>query len=131
MKNIRLCLCGSFSGRRALEDIEIPELDNHDDVESSNAGWVAGGFMRNANVMPQEWLLQFVTQKHDQTTVERLQLNPDNTGRWVVDLGSDEIAVLVVSGRTRMITEPADYWYIITTSLPEELFYILSLSNGF
>jgi len=96
-----------------LDDIRIPELDLHHDAESGDAGWVARGFTRSAMLMPQEWLLQLVTQGHDRTTVERLQLNPDNTGRWRVSLDSGEAAVLIVSGRTRVTTEPAEYWYAI------------------
>ncbi|KPK04237.1 MAG: hypothetical protein AMJ56_17810, partial [Anaerolineae bacterium SG8_19] len=69
------------------------------------------------NVMPQEWLLQLVTQKDERTTVERLHLGPDNTGRWTVDLRSGETAVLVVSGVTRVTTEPAAYTYAITTGV--------------
>jgi hypothetical protein len=96
-----------------LDDIEIPELDYRHDAESSDGGWVARGFIRTANVLPQEWLLQLVRQEHDQTTVERLQLNPDNTERYAIDLGPNEKAVLVVSGRTRVTSEPAEYWYTI------------------
>jgi immune inhibitor A len=97
-----------------LDDIEIPELSYHDDAESSEGGWVAHGFIRNAIMMPQQWLVQMVKQQNDETTVERLQLHPDSTGSWKVHLGPDETAVLVVSGRTRVTTEPAEYWYMIT-----------------
>jgi immune inhibitor A len=102
-----------------LDDIEIPELYYREEAESSDAGWVARGFIRHANMLPQEWLLQLATKQPDRTTVERLPLNPDNTVRWVVHLGAGETAVLVVSGRTRATAEPAEYWYQITTnSLP-------------
>jgi hypothetical protein len=97
-----------------LDDIEVPELDYRHIAESGDGGWAARGFIRTANVLPQEWLLQLVRQERDQTTVERLQLNPDNTGRWAVDLGPNERAVLAVSGRTRVTSEPAEYWYTIT-----------------
>jgi len=50
--------------------------------------------------------------------MERLQLQPDNTGRWVIDLDSGEIAVVVVSGRTRAATEAAGNWYRITKNDP-------------
>ncbi len=96
-----------------LDDIRIPELDLHYDTESGDAGWVVRGFIRSAMLMPQEWLLQLVRQGHGQTTVERLQLNPGNTGRWRVKLDPGEAAILIVSGRTRVTTEPAEYWYTI------------------
>ena len=101
-----------------LDDIDIPELEYRDDVESSDGGWVAHGFTRNTLGLPQEWLVQLITQRGDRTTVERLGLHPDNTGRWTIDLDSGEKAVLVVSGRTRVTTEPAEYWCRITMSDP-------------
>ena len=99
-----------------LDDIEIPELNYSDDAESSDGGWVAHGFTRNTIALPQEWLVQLIMQRQDRTTVERLQLTPENNGRWAVDLDSGERAILVISGRTRVTSELAGYWYRITTS---------------
>jgi hypothetical protein len=99
-----------------LEDIEIPELDYRDDAESGDSGWDAQGFTRISPVIPQEWLVQLIEQRQDRTTVTQLHLQADNTGRWTVALGPEESAMLVVSGRTRVTTEPAVYWYSITTS---------------
>ena len=101
-----------------LDDIEIPQLDYREDAESSKGGWVSHGFTRNTMAIPQEWLVQLISQRQDRTTVERIQLNPDNTGRWVIDLDSGETAVVVVSGRTRVTTEAAGYWYRITKNDP-------------
>ncbi len=97
-----------------LDDIEIPEMGYRDDTESNAGGWTTRGFSRIAPLLPQEWLLQLVTQRPGWTAVERLQLEPNNSGRWVFDLGPGETAVLIVSGRTRVTTEPADYWYVIS-----------------
>jgi len=99
-----------------LDDIEIPELDYRHDADSDDGNWVANGFIRHANVLPQEWLLELVSKRIEETTVERLEVGPDHTGRWSVDLDSDEMAVLVVSGLTRRTTEPAEYWYSINRS---------------
>jgi hypothetical protein len=89
-------------------------LDYRHDAESGDGDWAARGFIRTANVLPQEWHLQLVRQGRDQTAVERLQLYPDNTGRYAVELGPNERAILVVSGRTRVTSEPAEYRYTIT-----------------
>ena len=94
-----------------LDDIEIPELNYREDTESSDSGWVSHGFTRNTVVIPQEWLVQLMSQRQDRTTVERIQLNPGNTGRWMVNLDLEETAILAVSGRTRVTTEAAGYWY--------------------
>lgn len=101
-----------------LDDIEIPELDYREDAESSKGGWVSHGFTRNTMVIPQEWLVQIIAHGQERTTVERLHLNPDNSGRWMVNLNLEETAVLAVSGRTRVTTEAAGYWYRITKNDP-------------
>ncbi len=97
-----------------LDDIELPELKYRYDAESGDDGWVARGFMRNANLLPQAWLLQLIKQQSNQVTVERLQLNADNTGSWTVSLDTGEKAIWVISGQTRVTTEPANYWYALT-----------------
>jgi hypothetical protein len=97
-----------------LDDIRIPELEFSDDAETGDGGWKANGFIRNAMVLPQEWLLQMVTQGEKQMTVEQLQLESDNSGSWSIELGPEETTVLIISGLARVTTEPADYWYKIT-----------------
>jgi len=94
-----------------LDDVEIAALGYRHEAEADDGGWVARGFSRSPLVLPQAWLLQLVTQRQEGTTVERLALGPDNSGRWVVDLDAGESAVLIVSGRTRVTTEPARYQY--------------------
>jgi hypothetical protein len=98
-----------------IDDIEIPELGFRDDSESEIGGWAANGFLRSAGILPQEWLLQLIVQAEGGTTVEQLQLNPDNTGKWELKLSQDETAVLVISGLTRGTTEKAQYKYRLKT----------------
>jgi hypothetical protein len=102
---------GPLSAGFFLDDIEIPELGYLEQAESDGGGWVAQGFTRNTMTIPQQWLVQLITQRQKQTTVERLQLAEDHTGSWTVNLGPEETAVLAVSGITRETTEPAEYWY--------------------
>ena len=98
-----------------LDDVEIPEINYRYDVDSGDGGWQAQGFIRHANVLPQDWLVQFITVTGEGTTVERLPIAEDETGHWNVHLGSDvEKAVLVVSGLTPVTTEPARYWFAVT-----------------
>ncbi len=97
-----------------IDDIRIPELNFYDNVEAGEGEWAPRGFIRLANVIPQEWLLQLVAEKGGQTTVEQLLLGPDNAGRWAVTLQEGETATLVVSGISRVTTEPAGYAYAIT-----------------
>jgi hypothetical protein len=96
-----------------LDDIAIPELGYRDDVETGEGNWVAEGFSRSALILPQEWLVQLVKLGARQTTVERLELNADNSGSWSVQVGAEEKAVLVISGCTRVTIEQGEYWYRI------------------
>ena len=93
-----------------LDDIAIPQLGYFDDVEAGDGGWVARGFVRVDNVLPQRYLVQ-VIQKGDSVRVERMTLDQDNRGR-VTLRGMGEAfseAVLAVSGITPFTTEPALY----------------------
>jgi hypothetical protein len=96
-----------------LDNITIPELDFWDNVESGEGNWVAEGFSRSALILPQDWLVQLVKIGDGQTIVERLELNADNSGSWLVQLGAGERAILVISGCTRMTNERGEYWYKI------------------
>jgi hypothetical protein len=92
-----------------LDDIAIPELGYRHDAEADDGGWSAKGFLRQANILPQAWLLQSIIRHGDGVSVERLLLNSDNSGRWEVDLGSGETAVLIITGITRNTAEAAGY----------------------
>ncbi len=98
-----------------LDDIEIPEINYRYDAESGEGGWQATGFIRQANVLPQGWLVQLISFGKKGTTVERLPLASDQTGRWNIHLGQDvDRAVLVISGLAPVTTEPARYWFAVT-----------------
>lgn len=105
---------GPVSAGMLIDDIEIPELAYRHGAESGDGGWTGRGFSRCAALLPQEWLLQMIIQRQQQTRVERLQLEQDRLGRWTIDLDTSQTGILIVSGRTRMTAEPADYWYAIT-----------------
>jgi hypothetical protein len=50
----------------------------------------------------------------NETTVERLPIAPDQTGRWNIRLGGDvERAVLAISGLTPGTMETARYWFAV------------------
>lgn len=97
-----------------LDDISIPELDFWDDVETGEGNWVAEGFSRSTLILPQDWLIQLVKLGDQQLTVERLELNAENSGSWLVQLVAGEKVVLLISGVTRVTNERANYWYRVT-----------------
>lgn len=97
-----------------LDDIEVPELGYRHDAESDDGGWLADGFLRLANGLPQEWLLQLISQRGDQVAVERLAPSAEGRGHWTVSLGPGETAVLAISGLTRDTAEVTGYKLLVS-----------------
>jgi len=98
----------------ALDDIAIPEIGYFSDFETDGDGWEAAGFVRHANVLPQRWLVQLVL-FGSETTVERLELEADQTGEWTVPLDRGaRRAIVTISGLAPVTTELATYKYEIS-----------------
>jgi len=98
----------------ALDDIVI-FIDGDavvvDDAESLQEDWVAEGFVRHANVLPQEWIIQLVT-FGDEIHVSRLLFLDGSAGEWSIPLGAEvQSAVLAISAIAPFTTEEAVYRY--------------------
>jgi hypothetical protein len=99
-----------------LDDVAIPEIEYFSDFEEDadqNPGdeWDAAGFIRHANVLPQRWMVQLIL-FGPETTVQRLELNEDQTGEWVVPLDRrTDRAVISISGLAPVTTEMGSYGY--------------------
>ncbi|MFQ6100799.1 MAG: hypothetical protein ACE5OS_06140 [Anaerolineae bacterium] len=113
-----------------LDDVAIPEIGYFSDfeegeggpalspepVEGSN-GWEPAGFMRHANVLPQRWLVQLILfgPPGEPATVQRLALDEDQAGEWIIPLSSrTDRAVVTISGLAPVTTEMASYSYEIS-----------------
>ena len=98
-----------------LDDIRISELGYADDAESGDGGWIAAGFARIDNVLPQHYAVQVITLGKN-PGVQRIEL--DKEGRGALDirgLGREiDRAVLVVSALTPVTTELASYQYAVS-----------------
>jgi hypothetical protein len=94
----------------AIDDIAIPELDYQDDVEGGDGGWLAEGFIRTNNFVPQGYLVQLIS-FGPETTVQRLPLGEDQSARWSLVLADADHGVLLVSALAPVTTEPANYYY--------------------
>jgi len=96
-----------------VDDITIPELSYVHDAESDEL-WIAEGFIRTDNVLPQRFLVQLI-EIGPAARVRRMELDEVQRGRLVVkDLGKGiERAVLVVSALAPVTTELASYDYSI------------------
>jgi hypothetical protein len=96
-----------------LDDIAISEIGYFSDFEAGEDGWEPAGFIRHNNVLPQRWLVQLIT-FGPATTVERLELEEDQMGEWVIPLDSStDRAVIAISGLAPVTTEIASYSYEI------------------
>jgi immune inhibitor A len=98
-----------------LDDITIPELGYHDDVEGGAGGWQAEGWLRVTDQIPQTFVVQLIT-IGDQVRVERMTLNEQMHGTLAVHGLGQEVdqAVLVVSAMAPATTEMAVYSYRIS-----------------
>jgi immune inhibitor A len=96
-----------------LDDVAIPEIGYFSDFEEGEGGWEPAGFIRHANVLPQDWLVQLIL-FGPETTVQRLELDEGQSGEWVVPLDrSADRAVVTISGLAPVTTEMGSYSYEI------------------
>jgi hypothetical protein len=95
-----------------VDDIRIPQLSYSYDAEEGDDGWVAQGFVRTDNALPQHYLVQVI----------RLGKNASVTRLWVEGKDGATLAIprfdgeagrsiLVISAVTRFSYEPAHYQY--------------------
>ena len=96
------------AGGVLLDDVQIPEIGELDDAEGDR-GWVADGFLRSDNTIPQRWGLRLIEHRRGgEVTVRPLAPGPD--GRLTEPLGADvERAVLSISGLAPRTLESSAY----------------------
>ncbi len=97
----------------ALDDISIPEIGYSSDFEADDGGWLAEGWLRTDNRLPQGVWVQVAQRDADQLEVSR-QAAP-LAGRWTVDLlpGAEQV-VVVVSPYAPVTTVPMTYTLNVT-----------------
>jgi hypothetical protein len=91
-----------------LDDIAIDAINYQSDFEADDSGWVAQGFVRVENALPQTYRLSLIV-KGATTTVTAIELNADQTADIPLSLKAGEEATLIVTGTTRFTTSPAAY----------------------
>ena len=100
----------------AVDDVEIVvdgETVLLDDSEADDDGWISEGFIRHANVLAQQWVVQLVVYG-DETQVTRLLFGDQASGAWTIPLGpGTPRAVLTVSAMAPVTTELATYAYTL------------------
>ncbi len=91
-----------------LDDVHVDAINYTSDFEADDGGWVASGFARVENVLPQTYRLSLIV-KGDTTTVTNIELNPDQTADIPLSLNAGDEAILIVTGTTRFTRLPAAY----------------------
>jgi len=96
----------------AVDDVEIV-VDGYtlffDDMETHTGDWIAEGFVRHANILPQTWIVQLVLEGPE-PQVERLLMQDGTSGTWTIPLGSQQTeAFITVSALAPVTTEVAVY----------------------
>lgn len=90
-----------------VDDVKVDAAGYSSDFEADDGGWVAEGFVRVQNVLPQTFKLALIKSGDDKVTI--IPLNADQTAEIPVSLKSGETAYLVVTGTTRFTRELATY----------------------
>ena len=90
-----------------VDDVKVDAAGYTSDFEADDGGWVAEGFVRVQNVLPQTFKLALIKSGDDKVTM--IPLNADQTAEIPVSLKSGETAYLVVTGTTRFTRELATY----------------------
>ena len=99
----------TFSGL-AIDDISIPEIGFIDDVEQKDLSWMAEGFIRAKETLPQIWHLQLITFDGDTPNVQKL--TTDEGGEIFLSretLKSDREPILIIAASAPTTLIPADY----------------------
>jgi hypothetical protein len=92
-----------------IDDISVDAIDYFTDFEDGENGWVADGFVRVRNALPQTFRLALIKQGRT-TTVEMIELNDDQTAEIPISIGGEVDSVtLAVSGMTRFTREVGSY----------------------
>lgn len=91
-----------------LDDVSVDAVNYKSDFESDDGGWVAAGFSRVQNIIPQNFRLMLITKGAD-TTVQTIELSSDQTATIPLSLKGGEEATLIVTGTTRYTRKNTTY----------------------
>ncbi|MEN6435319.1 MAG: hypothetical protein ABFD58_05815 [Anaerolineaceae bacterium] len=93
-----------------VDDIQIPQISYFSDFEVNDGGWVADGFVRISEHLPQTFRVS-VIKNSGKIDIEKYAVNPGDTLN--IKISDIDETVLVVSGTTRFTRMPSTYKYRI------------------
>ena len=92
-----------------VDDIRVDATGYASDLETDDGGWVAEGFVRFENILPQMFRLALIIQSGGKTIVQNIEVNADQTADIPLSLQPGDTATLVITGTTRFTREHANY----------------------
>ena len=96
-----------------LDDMSIDSISYQTDFEKDDGGWIADGFIRILNILPQSYRVAVIEKNGDQTSVKRMTVQGNEPLTLDFDPQENDETYLVVSGTTRYTGVPAEYSLII------------------
>lgn len=93
-----------------VDDISIAETGYFEDFETGDGGWLAEGFARVQNALPQNFRLALV--HHDSETVEYIEIPLGNSVEIPIDFDESGEVTLVVMGATRFTRQQTQYQFL-------------------
>lgn len=99
----------------AVDDIRIPELNYSHDGERGDEGWIAQGFVRHDNILPQRYVV-LLAPLCEPFQVQKVKLDTLNRGATVVHRASPTCTriLMIVAATTPYTNQEAPYRYRIT-----------------
>ena len=92
-----------------LDDFRLDAIGYSSDLEADQGGWIAEGFVRVQNVLPQTYQLSLITIGKE-TKVHTIPLNAQNQAQVPISIGGNvDKVIVVVSGSTPVTREKAVY----------------------
>ncbi len=92
----------------AIDDIQLNAIGYSTDLETDEGGWIAEGFVRVQNTLPQSFSVSLIYDGNS-PRVEQYQLAAGEKLNLDIEIGSDEEITLVISGTTPVTREKATY----------------------
>ncbi len=97
-----------------LDDVSVPALDYSTDFEQDDGGWLAEGFVRIHNALPQIYRLSTITKTgQGETVVQTYTIQPGDAFRLSLNFDDAEEITLAISGVTRFTRQEAGYRFKI------------------
>lgn len=98
----------------AIDDVEIPEINYKSNFETDDGGWQTAGWLRTNNFVPEKFIVQLINfGKDGSTTVTRLPINDDNTGKWDIPLSTLKQAVVAISATAPKSSETSNFQWSV------------------